>query len=84
MNDISPFRKATHDRAPGDNCALIIDRQLPVGLKANTAALLSLSLGSLVRGLVGEDLRDAFGNWHRGIDIPHSSIYASYQQVEAL
>ncbi|MDT8903722.1 DUF2000 domain-containing protein [Anaeroselena agilis] len=46
---------------------MIIDKELPVGLIANTAAVLGASLGRMVDGLVGGDLQDADGNLHRGI-----------------
>ncbi|PWC33962.1 DUF2000 domain-containing protein [Azospirillum sp. TSO35-2] len=48
-------------------CAFIIDRDLPPGLIANTAAALSMTLGKLRPGLVGDDLRDADGVEHPGI-----------------
>lgn len=46
---------------------MVIDKELPVGLIANTAAVLGASLGRLVDDLVGDDLTDADGNAHRGI-----------------
>ena len=48
-------------------CAFIIDRALPPGLIANTAAALSMTLGKLRPELVGCDLQDADGVGHRGI-----------------
>ncbi|AWK88406.1 DUF2000 domain-containing protein [Azospirillum thermophilum] len=48
-------------------CAFIIDRSLPPGLIANTAAALSLTLGKLRPDLVGDDLQDADGIGHRGL-----------------
>jgi hypothetical protein len=48
-------------------CAFIIDRALPPGLIANTAAALSMTLGKLRPELVGCDLEDADGVGHPGI-----------------
>jgi hypothetical protein len=46
---------------------MVIDKELPVGLIANTAAVLGASLGLMVADLVGGDLADADGRTHRGI-----------------
>ena len=48
-------------------CAFIIDRALPPGLIANTAAALSMTLGKLRPELVGCDLQDADGIGHPGL-----------------
>ncbi len=46
---------------------IIIDADLPLGLIANTASVLSLSIGKLVEGIIGEDLYDKEGRNHLGI-----------------
>ena len=38
--------------------AIIIDSSLPMGLIANTASVLSLSIGKFIDGIIGEDLTD--------------------------
>ena len=48
-------------------CAFIIDRALPQGLIANTAAVLAMSLGKERPDLIGPDVRDADGTRHPGI-----------------
>ena len=48
-------------------CAIVIDEALPLGVIANTAAVLSLSLGKQIPGLVGNDLKDSKGDIHQGI-----------------
>jgi hypothetical protein len=48
-------------------CVMIIDENLPVGLIANTAAVLALSIGDRVKGVIGEDVKDQDGQIHRGI-----------------
>ncbi|WP_312336174.1 DUF2000 domain-containing protein [Anaerospora hongkongensis] len=47
---------------------MVIDRELPMGLIANTAAVLGISLGKLFPDeIVGRDIQDADGNVHVGI-----------------
>ena len=46
---------------------LVIDENLPIGVIANTSAILALSLGKLVPEMVGEDFEDSDGNIRRGI-----------------
>ncbi len=48
-------------------CVFIIDRSLPQGLVANTAAILAMTLGKERPDLVGRDVRDADGIRHPGI-----------------
>lgn len=48
-------------------CVLIIDDSLPLGVIANTAAVLAASLGRLYPEMIGEDLRDHQGQVHEGI-----------------
>ena len=50
-----------------ERCAIIIDKNLPIGLIANTAAILTLSLGKLKPELIGEDIHDSDGEVHKGI-----------------
>ncbi len=54
---------------PIERCAIIIDKNLPIGLIANTAAILTLSLGKLKPELIGEDIHDSDGKTHKGITI---------------
>ena len=48
-------------------CVLIIDEKLPLGIIANTAAILGVSLGRQLPQLVGSDVIDSTGNTHLGI-----------------
>jgi hypothetical protein len=50
-----------------DKCVLIIDETLPVGIIANTAAVLSISLGKVRPEMVGRDLEDHEGRQSNGI-----------------
>lgn len=50
-----------------DKCVIILDENLPVGLIANTAAILGITLGQVRPDIVGPDIPDRSGNIHRGI-----------------
>ncbi len=54
-----------------EKCVIVIDEQLPVGLLANTAAILGITLGKKLPDAVGADVIDQSGNEHLGIiEIP--------------
>ncbi len=46
---------------------IVVDDSLPMGLKCNTAAVLSLTLGNKIEGLIDKDLKDGSGNIHTGL-----------------
>lgn len=46
---------------------IVLDEDLPVGLKANTAAVLSLTLGNKIEGLIGTDLKDGSEHLHTAL-----------------
>ncbi len=48
-------------------CVMVVDSTLPSGLIANTAAVLGLSLGNHIPGLIGPDITDSGGELHKGI-----------------
>lgn len=48
-------------------CVMLIDENLPVGILANTAVILGITLGKKVPECVGRDLYDASGLPHAGI-----------------
>lgn len=50
-----------------EKCVLVIDERLPLGLIANTAAILGITLGRHRPESVGETVYDAAGNAHLGI-----------------
>lgn len=50
-----------------EKCVLVLDEALPMGLAANTAAILGIALGRAAPQLVGQDVADAAGTAHRGI-----------------
>ena len=53
--------------ADSTKCVIIIDEKLPVGVIANTAAILGISLGKRFPEAVGVDVTDKSGNIHLGI-----------------
>ena len=50
-----------------NKCVLIVDESMPLGVVANTAAVLSASLGKLRPEMIGADLPDCDGHTHQGI-----------------
>jgi hypothetical protein len=48
-------------------CVIVVDEDLAPGLAANAAAVLALTLGATVEGLLGPDLVDADGDVHPGL-----------------
>lgn len=66
-------------------CVLIIDKDLPLGLVANTAAVLALSLGGKMKHVVGPDVVDASGFSHPGITtLPIPALSASAEAIREL
>lgn len=50
-----------------EKCVLVLDERLPLGLIANTAAILGITLGRHRPETVGKTVYDAAGNAHLGI-----------------
>lgn len=50
-----------------EKCVMVIDENLPLGIIANTAAILGVTLGRQLPELVGADVADRDGNGHLGI-----------------
>lgn len=50
-----------------EKCVMIIDESLPVGIIANTAAILGITLGMKNPDAVGKEVTDLNGNSHMGI-----------------
>lgn len=48
-------------------CVLLLDEALPLGVLANTAAILGITLGRIAPECVGPDVADASGILHPGI-----------------
>jgi hypothetical protein len=52
---------------PPDKVVIVIDGDLPIGLAMNTVAALSLTVGRMVDGILGDDVKDLDGCVHTGI-----------------
>lgn len=50
-----------------EKCVLLVDEELPVGLVANTAAILGITLGRTMPEVVGASVTDGSGRTHLGI-----------------
>ncbi len=48
-------------------CVMIIDSELPMGIMANTSAILGITLGKHIPEQIGSDVIDASGQSHLGI-----------------
>jgi hypothetical protein len=66
-------------------CVIVIDTELPLGLIANTAAVLSLTLGKHITDILGPDVSDASGNLHLGITtIPIPILKGSKESIKEI
>lgn len=71
--------------AQNNKVAVVVDGSLPPGLAANTAAVLTLSLGRRVESLIGPDLKDGDGSTHAGITtMPIPILTAAAEQVKQI
>lgn len=50
-----------------EKCVIVIDESLPIGIIANTAAILGITMGMKMPDVVGSDVLDLEGNSHTGI-----------------
>ncbi len=50
-----------------EKCVIVIDEDMPMGIIANTAAILGITLGMKNPSVVGCDIKDADNNIHSGI-----------------
>ena len=50
-----------------EKCVIVVDENLPLGIIANTAAILGITMGMKMPDVVGNDVLDLEGNPHMGI-----------------
>lgn len=50
-----------------EKCVMVIDEKLPLGVIANAAAIMGITLGKKMSEVVGADVRDRSGREHLGI-----------------
>lgn len=66
-------------------CVLLIDSDLPLGLLANTAAVLALTIGKKVERIIGPDVVDGSGQLHTGITtIPLPILKSTQEDLQEL
>jgi hypothetical protein len=66
-------------------CVMIIDDKFPIGITANIAASLGISLSGRINGLTGKDIEDIDGRTHLGItNIPIPILTASSDNIKDL
>ena len=66
---------------PEQKCVMVIDQALPLGLIANTAAMLGISIGKLHPEMIGADVTDATGYVHAGISTYPISMLKGDEQL---
>jgi hypothetical protein len=68
-----------------NKCVLVIDKDLPLGVIANTAAVLTLSLGKAHPELVGKNITNRDGGEHLGItQIPIPILAGSNDEIKII
>lgn len=68
-----------------EKCVMIFDESLPLGVIANTAAILGITLGKQLPEAVGDDVWDGTGRRHLGIiAFPVPILRGSGAQLKAL
>lgn len=66
-------------------CVLIIDNVQPTGIIANTASVLSITLGNQIEGIVSHDVFDKQGEKHLGItQMPIPVLGASRDEIKQI
>ena len=68
-----------------EKCVMVIDENLPLGLIANTAAIMGITLGKKMPEVVGADVTDQSGNEHLGIiEFPVPILRGSIEDIKAI
>lgn len=68
-----------------EKCVMVIDENLPLGVIANTAAILGITLGKKMPEIVGVDVYDGTGNTHLGlIEFPVPVLKGNADMIKAI
>ena len=68
-----------------EKCVMVIDEHLPMGLIANTAAIMGITLGKQMPEVVGADVTDQTGSAHLGIiAFPVPILKGSVESMKAI
>lgn len=66
-------------------CVMVLDESLPLGVAANTAAILGITLGKELPQVVGASVTDQIGRKHLGIiEFPVPILRGSSELIRAL
>ena len=64
---------------------MVIDEHLPLGIIANTAAIMGITLGKKMPEIVGTDVIDKTGNEHLGIiEFPVPVLKGNIESIKKL
>lgn len=68
-----------------EKCVMVIDESLPLGIIANTAAIMGITLGKQHPEVVGADVYDRTGNRHLGIiEFPVPILKGSKEVIKTI
>lgn len=68
-----------------EKCVMVIDENMPVGMIANTAAILGITLGKKLPEIVGSDVMDQSGKDHLGItEFPIPVLKSNAGQMKSI
>lgn len=68
-----------------EKCVMVIDENLPLGIIANTAAIMGITLGKQMPEVVGSDVCDRTGNGHLGIiEFPVPILKGSGEAIKSI
>ena len=68
-----------------EKCVMVIDEHLPLGIIANTAAIMGITLGKKMPEVVGADVTDKPGNEHLGIiEFPVPILKGNVESMKAI
>jgi len=68
-----------------EKCVMVLDERLPLGLIANTAAILGITLGKKLPEVAGKDVTDQSGRAHLGIiEFPVPVLKGTPQLIKEL
>ena len=68
-----------------EKCVMVIDESLPLGIIANTAAIMGITLGKKMPEVVGADVTDQKRqrtSWHHRISCAHPARFAGDHQTD--
>lgn len=66
-------------------CVIVVDKNLPLGLIANAAAILGCTLGKSIPSIVGSDVNDKDNFTHKGvINMPLPILSSTKEEIKKL